>query len=118
VAIYVTYQNGTEFSYSSECAYQLIERLIDNQARHRNASTIDFMIVANSTSCLSPNGALGTANGTKITPLSSCLALSNSEPSIFINYSSTNSTVIKSGKLYTSGDDLFLSECGVASELG
>ena len=75
-------------------------------------------MIANSTSCLSPNGALGSANGTKISSLSSCLAISQHEPSVFINYSTINSTSIKTGNLYTSGDSLFLSECGVASELG
>lgn len=116
VAIYV--MNSSQFSYSDNCANYLIQKLILSQAHHRNASTIDLMVVANSTSCLSPNGPLGSANGTKAMPLSSCLAVSNGEPSVFINYSSTNSTSIRSGNLYTSGDSLFLSECGIASELG
>jgi hypothetical protein len=118
VGIYVTYVNGTEFSYVSGCAYQVIERIIASSNHHRNASTIDFMVVANSTSCLSPNGALGSSNGTKVTPISNCLAISKTEPSVFINYSLANSTVIRSQDLYTSGDSLFLSECGIASELG
>lgn len=119
VAIYVAYVNGSEFSYSTGCAYSLIERLIDNQAHHRNSSTIDFMIVANRTSCLSPKGSLGTANGTVITPLASCLAVSTHEPSIFINYSTAgNSTAIKSDVLTTTGDGLFLTECGISSEIG
>jgi len=117
-AIYVTYLNGTSFSYSASCAYSLIESLISNRAHHRNASSIDFMIIANSTSCLAPSGALGASNGTRVIPISSCLAASRSEPSIFINYSSVNSTSIRSGNLYTSGDALFLSECGISSELG
>jgi hypothetical protein len=116
VAIYV--MNSSQFSYSDNCANYLIQKLILSQAHHRNASTIDLMVVANSTSCLGPNGPLGSANGTKVMPLSSCLAVSNGEPSVFINYSSTNSTSIMSGNLYTSGDSLFLSECGIASELG
>ena len=118
VGIYVTYTNGTAFSYSSGCAYSIIQRIIASRTHHRNASTIDFLIIANSTSCLGPDGALGSSNGTKITPLPECLAVSAHEPSIFINYNMTNSTSIRSGNLYTSGDALFLSECGVASELG
>lgn len=118
VAIYVTYLNGSTFSYSAGCAYALIEKLVGSSSYHRNASTIDFLIIANSTSCLTPNGALGSSNGTNVVPIQKCLSTSSSEPSVFINYSSVNSTVIRSGNLYTSGDALFLTECGISSELG
>ncbi len=118
VGIYVTYLNGSSFAYADGCASNLIESITASRSHHRNMTTIDLMIIANSTSCLAPNGPLGSANGTKVIPISSCLAISHSEPSIFINYSDTNSTAVRSGNLYTSGDALFLSECGISSELG
>ncbi len=118
VAIYVPFINSSTFAYSDGCATQLIQSIVSSRSNHRNMTSIDLMIIANSTSCLSPNGPLGSSNGTKITPIASCLAVSAHEPSVFINYSSTNSTAIKAGNLYTKGDALFLSECGIASELG
>jgi hypothetical protein len=118
IGVYVTYINGTTFSYADGCATALIQSMVSSSAHHRNASSIDLMIIANSTSCLAPNGTLGASNGTKVVPISNCLAVSSNEPSVFINYSSTNATSIRAGNLYTQGDALFLSECGVASELG
>lgn len=118
VGIYVSYINGTTFSYADGCATDLIESMIASRAHHRNATTIDFMVIANSTSCLKPNGPLGSSNGTSVEPISSCLNVSSHEPSVFINYSRANTTSIRGDSLYTSGDALFLSECGIASELG
>jgi hypothetical protein len=118
VAIYVPFINSSTFAYSDGCATQLIQSIVSSRSHHRNMTSIDLMIIANSTSCLSPNGPLGSSNGTKITPIASCLAVSGHEPSVFINYSGTNFTAIKAGNLYTRGDALFLSECGIASELG
>jgi flagellar basal body-associated protein FliL len=118
VAIFVPYVNSSTFAYSDGCATTLIQSIIASRTHHRNMSTIDLLIIANSTSCLGPNGSLGASNGTKVTPIANCIAVSHQEPSIFINYSNTNSTAIRSGNLYTQGDALFLSECGIASELG
>lgn len=116
VAIYATYDNST---YQINCAIKVIGSITASRAHHRNSSTIDFFVIANSTSCLSQSGPLGsTNNGTKVTQIADCLAVSGHEPSIFINYSATNSTTIRAGNLYTRGDALFLSECGIASELG
>lgn len=118
VALYVSYLNGSTFSYADGCASALIESMIASKDHHRNMSTIDLMIIANSTSCLSPKGSLGSSNGTVVVPMASCLAVSTHEPSIFINYSSSNSTSVRAGNLYTQGDALFLSECGIAPEFG
>ncbi|MDE1865600.1 MAG: hypothetical protein KGH94_03120 [Candidatus Micrarchaeota archaeon] len=118
VGIYVAYNNGSAFSYTDGCATNLIQQITASRTHHRNTTTIDLLIMANATSCLTPNGPLGSANGTIVLPMSRCLAISANEPSVFINYSGTNSTIIRSGNLYTQGDALFLSECGIASELG
>jgi hypothetical protein len=115
VAIYATSYNGTVMSSTVGCATAIIENIVANAQAHRNSSTIDFFIV-NQTRCLYVAG-LGNSNGTE-TSLGSCLNMSGSEPTIYINYSRANMTTIKPRYLYTSGDSLFLNECGIATELG
>lgn len=115
VAVYVTDYNSTAFSSVATCANKLITSVISGT--RRNSSSIDYFIV-NSTSCTYVRG-LGTSAGNGTTAsIPDCLSLSGSEPTIYLNYSSTNRTVIKPYYLYTSGDSLFLSECGIATEMG
>ena len=115
VAIYATTYNGTVMSGTVGCATAIIENIVASKQAHRNSSTIDFFMV-NQTDCTYVSG-LGTGNGTE-TSISSCLNMSSPEPTIYINYSLVNTTSIKPRYLYTSGDRLFLSECGIATELG
>ena len=115
VAIYATAYNGTVMSSTIGCATAIIENIVANAQAHRNSSTIDFFIV-NQTLCTYVRG-LGMSNGTE-TSLGSCTNMSASEPTIYINYSLTNTTNVKPNYLYTSGNRLFLSECGIATELG
>ena len=118
IAIYATYQNGTAFSYEIGCTSRLIQQLESQGIHHRSNSTMDFMVIANSTSCLLTVNLGSPDYSIKNLTTAQCLAISANEPSIFINYSEVNSTVIKGTSLYTSGDDMFLNECGIASELG
>ena len=115
VAIYATAYNGTVLSGTVGCATAIIENIVANAQAHRNSSTIDFFII-NQTACTYVAG-LGMSNGTETT-VGSCLNMSGMEPTIYINYSLTNRTVVTPNYLYTSGDRLFLSECGIATELG
>ncbi len=115
VAIYATAYNGTVMSGTVGCATAIIENIVASTQAHRNSSTIDFFII-NQTKCTYVSG-LGKSNGTETT-LAACLNMGGAEPTIYINYSLTNVTTIKPDYLYTSGDRLFLSECGVATELG
>jgi hypothetical protein len=115
VAIYATAYNGTVMSGTVGCATAIIENIVASTQSHRNSSTIDFFII-NQTKCTYVAG-LGKSNGTE-TSLDACFNMSASEPTIYINYSLTNVTTVKPNYLYTSGDKLFLSECGVATELG
>jgi hypothetical protein len=118
VAIAVTAYNSIEFSYTIACGTSVIERIVGSKQYHRNETTIDFFVI-NSTSCLVPNAALGSATGAVNENISNCMSRINSEPSIYINYSASgNLTRIKGTSLYTSGDATFLSECGIAQELG
>jgi hypothetical protein len=115
VDIFVTSYNGTILSSTIGCATAVIEQLVANKQEHRNASTIDLNII-NRTSCIRSKG-LGTATANyTVTSLQNCLNTSSAEPSIYINYSTTNQTIIKPDYLYISGDAVFLQECGLASE--
>jgi hypothetical protein len=116
VAIYATAYNGTVMSGTVGCATAIIENIVASTQAHRNSSTIDFFII-NQTKCTYVSG-LGKSNGTE-TSLAACLNMSGSEPTIYINYSSTDmNPVIKPDYLYISGNSTFLNECGVATELG
>ncbi len=116
VNIFVAAYNGTVLSSTVGCATAVIEQLVASKANHRNASTIDLNII-NETACIRSNG-LGnaTANYTT-TSLGNCLNTSSTEPSIYINYSSENVTIIRPDYLYIAGNGLFLRECGLASEI-
>lgn len=118
VAIFATAYNGTVLTSTVGCATKIIESVVGSKTAHRNASTIDFYVV-NATSCTYAKNGLGATNGANYTTssLSYCLNMSKNEPTIFLNYSSTNVTTIQPKFLYTSGNAMFLSECGVASEL-
>lgn len=117
VAIYASAgTNGTGISSTIGCATALVESLIASPSSHRNASTIDFFIM-NQTACVYENGVGGTVGNYTYNSPGNCINTSRSEPSIFINYSAVNSTVIKPTALYISGDAQFLSLCGVASEI-
>ncbi len=117
VAIYVDSSNVSAYPSTIACATALIETIEANAATHKNASNIGFYVM-NQTNCTYKQGGLGSVitNYTNSTP-AACLALSTGMPRIFINYSSTNSTVIRPLSLYVSGTPSFLSECGVASQI-
>ena len=115
VAIYATAYNGTVLSSTVGCATMIIENIVGSSQTHRNASTIDLFII-NETRCTYTMGLGLGSNGTE-TSLSDCLNRGSSEPTIYLNYSLTNTTVIKPNYLYTSGDRLFLNECGIATEI-
>jgi hypothetical protein len=114
VAIYVADYNSTVFSNTGTCADKLITSMITYT--HRNSSTIDYFIV-NGTSCTYVRGLGAKASNGTIASIGDCKSLSGSEPTIYLNYSSKNETIIKPDYLYTSGDGLFLSECGIATEI-
>ncbi len=117
VAIYVDSSNVSAYPSAIACATAMIVNIESNVATHKNASNIGFYVM-NQTNCTYKEGGLGgvITNYTNSTP-AACLALSTGMPRIFINYSSTNSTVIKPMSLYVSGTPSFLDECGVASEI-
>ena len=79
-----------------------------------NFNRMDFYLIQNKTSCayinetiasITPNGSYIVANSTY------CLSRASEEPSIFINYSDTNSTIITAEHVYIQGNYRYLSEC-------
>ena len=116
VDIVVAAYNGTILSSTVGCATAVIEQIVGSKTNHRNSTTIDLNIV-NQTSCIRKEGlGLNTSNYT-IVALQDCLNMTKTEPTIYINYSLANTTVIKPNYLYVSGDQLFLRECGISSEI-
>ena len=119
VNLFVTAYNGTVLSSTEACATSVIEQVVSNRTYHRNSSTIDFNLVVNSTSCIRVAGLPGGASKPNYTTtsLQNCLNTTKAEPTLYINYSITNRTEISPEYMYVSGDALFLSECGIASQI-
>ncbi|MGI0100516.1 MAG: hypothetical protein ACREBH_02245 [Candidatus Micrarchaeaceae archaeon] len=117
VDIFVAAYNGTVLSSTIGCATAVIEEVVGSKTNHRNASTIDLNIV-NQTSCIRTRGLGGnvTANYT-VESLQNCLNTSSHEPTLYINYSTKNKTVISPEYMYVSGSVIFLRECGIASQI-
>lgn len=115
VAIFVTAYNGTVLSGTIGCATAIIEQVVASKTNHRDPSTIDLNII-NQTSCISSTGLNGKTNYTT-TSVQNCLNISRTEPTIYINYSQANTTIISPDYLYISGTSTYLQMCGVASEI-
>ncbi len=117
VNIVVAAYNGTVLSGTISCATAIIENIVGSKSLHRNASTIDLSII-NQTGCILSHG-IGQLNGSNytVTSLQDCLNLTGTEPALYINYSTKNTTIIRPDYMYVSGDGVFLRECGVASSL-
>jgi len=99
VAVILTYGNQTQFVEESQCAAQIVQVM----AHLRNATTIDFYIM-NNTLCTYPVGGLGhTVTIANATP-TACLGMVDSEPSVFLNYSASNSSIITAYRLYVKGN--------------
>lgn len=115
VVIMVAGYNGTVLSSTISCATSVIEQIVASKTNHRDPSTIDLSII-NQTSCVLSTGLEGKTNYTT-TSLQNCINYTKTEPTIFINYTTKNTTLIHPDYLYISGDSLYLSECGVASQI-
>jgi|GEM_PF-2521428 len=112
VALVVFFSNESE--YVSE--YTCFTRMIESIAYTRNATTIDFFII-NGTTCTYPSTGLGKPIQIATTNASKCLSVAKAEPSIFMNYSITNRTIITPYHLYIYGNNAYMSACPIASDL-
>ena len=117
VAIFVTANNGTQLAATVGCATSVIQQIVASKTTHRNASTIDFYVM-NATSCVySPTGIGGQLQNYTYSTPGRCINVSTKEPSLFINYTDANTTIIKSTSLVIEGNYRFLLQCAVASEM-
>ena len=116
VNIYIVGNNGTAISSTSGCATAIIQAIEFNATHRRNSSTISFFAL-NQTECVYLSGLGEAAKNYTYSSASACIKQSASKPSIFINYSTINSTVIKPDAFYLSGNARYLAECGIASEI-
>jgi hypothetical protein len=114
IAIYVPDYNSTTLSSAGTCADKLITSVITDM--HRNSGSIDYFIF-NSTNCTYVRGLGANASNGTTTSVQNCLSISGSEPTVYFNYSHINKTVIEPDIIRTSGDSMFLSECGIATEI-
>jgi len=112
VALVVFFSNESE--YISE--YSCFTKMIESIAYTRNATTIDFFII-NGTTCTYPSTGLGKPIQIATTDASKCLSVAKAEPSIFLNYSITNRTIITPYHLYIYGNNAYMSACPIASDL-
>ena len=116
VGIYVYDLNASGYVGAVGCATGLIETIVSSPQYHRDSSTINFFVVNQST-CTYSYGLGTPSSKTSVINLTQCMGYTSSEPSVFINYSTANSTVVKGNALYVNGDLKFLSECGISSEI-
>jgi len=112
VAVVLTYGNQSQFVAESQCATQVIQLL----AHSRNATTIDFYIL-NQTMCTYPKGGLGHEVTILNDTPGNCLAMVGPEPTIFLNHSATNYSVVTAYRLYTYGNPAFMLGCPIAISL-
>ena len=120
ISIIVYANNNTNLAPPIDCAANLIEQLTSTHgAAHKDPTAINYYVMNQSICSYNPgglNGGLGNSAPNTTTP-SKCLALSQGQLRIFINYSAINKTTITPMALYISGNIRFLAQCGVASEL-
>ncbi len=112
VAVLAQYGNSAGSGSVLQCATQVVQII----AHSRNASSIDFYVL-NGTSCTYPVGGLGHTVTLSTNSTQNCINMTRSEPSLFLNYSATNSTLITTSRLYISGNEAYMSSCPIAVDL-
>lgn len=112
VAIVVSYTNTSVFAVESNCANKLIYVI----AQHRNATTIDYYLMNQST-CTYPVGGLGHTLSIATNTTADCLSMIGSEPAVFLNTSASNITLIQPYRLYAHGNTAYFNKCPLAVDL-
>ncbi|MEM0201327.1 MAG: hypothetical protein QXD23_02880 [Candidatus Micrarchaeaceae archaeon] len=111
IAVVSQYINSSTYANISQCSTDIVNSEISSLKR--NASTIDFYVI-NATSCTyAPNG-LGHVLNPVTTNASSCEKSINSEPSISLNFSTSNYTVITPDHMIVYGTQKYFGECPIA----
>ena len=114
VSFTVTYSNLTQYSAENPCFTSIIQIL----AHSRKASTIDFFLVdQQNATCTYPKTGLGGNLSIGTSSSSYCLGIADSEPGIFLNYSSYNYTTITASRMFVYGNSNYMAQCPIAVEL-
>ncbi|MEM0147257.1 MAG: hypothetical protein QW091_01100 [Candidatus Micrarchaeaceae archaeon] len=110
-SIVATYSNESEFVSEADCVGMLRELI-----HFRNTSDVHvFFINSTNSSCIfSPTVTNITL---QIKPASYCLRIANSEPSIFLNYSSINVSTVTAYKLTIYGNTEYMQRCPIAIDM-
>ncbi len=116
VRIFVSDPNSTIYINTTYCATSFIYQLEKERNIHKPPSSIDFFVVSPNQSCTYSIGLQNASNYTTGTA-SKCDSISAKSPTIWVNYSSSNSTKVYGNSLYISGDNRYLFECAGAAEL-
>ncbi len=114
IGIYAIYTNNASFASAIGCSTSLTEAITEPGAMHKNPEQIHYFIL-NSTACT--YSVLGPNATTITTSIDNCTSFAASHPSIFINYSNISRTTITNDSIYISGNESFLSICGIANEI-
>ena len=114
VGIVATFSNQSQYENESPCFTSLIQVV----ARTRKASTIDFFIVnqANATCTYSSTG-LGGAISLNTSNSAHCIGIAKSEPTLFLNYSASNSTMITASSMFIYGNSRHMASCPIEVEM-
>ncbi len=112
VALVVYFHNTSVYYEQNVCSTDLVEIL----AAHRNPSTIDFFTINNNTCSYIPNG-LGHPANVLTNSSAFCLRTAASEPSLSLNYSSYNHTVITPDHMSVFGNENYFRSCPIAVDI-
>lgn len=111
IAIISQYINGTEYVNISRCVTDLVHDEVSSL--QRNSSTINFYVINSTTCTYSPTG-LGHTINPITTNASSCENSTASEPSIYLNYSANNYSVLTKNHLTVYGNGAYFAQCPIA----
>lgn len=115
VGLVVSSSNATQSGYETPCYTSIIQVL----AHSRKASTIDFFIInASNSTCTYSSTGLGGSVALATSNASYCIGVASSEPSIFLNYSQSNSIAISPARMYVYGNSEYMASCPIAIDLG
>lgn len=117
MGIFVTNLNGTVYSDANYCATSLIYQIISQNYTHRDPATIDYFVLTPNTSTCTYTQGLRSASNLTNTSISDCMNISTTMPSIFINYSTVNRTIIRNNAMYIEGSPEYLYECGISAQV-
>jgi hypothetical protein len=115
VSIVGTYYNSSQYVLESACLNYIVQVV----SYSRKPSTIDFYLInATTRQCEYSKSGLGTGVAIPATAnASKCLATADSEPAIFINFTTANYTQIYANRLYEYGNAQYMIGCPIAVNL-